>query len=367
MSKKAKRAPSGNYVSEWYAHRTYPTVNRSPEILKDQQDGRCPMLSAVTGESRQCIKGPASHGICTISSAGSGVRHDWLVCPFRALDPHLLDTVVRRLYRLEPGDKLLIISAPRFAREADREQAIDAIRSGTTVVAYLQDKLGGEISVSPSPKSPELSFDITTVQITERPDGFHVGRYGILEVQTVDFHGSYRHATKNLKDALRLYDDGFHAEVERNQRWLSDHVESPNVANVFKRTFYQMVFKFQIGADESCAGCALAIPVGVWESWQKHLAGPTLATRPDGLKELRIGSTSPTTPAWIYVFDIDQTSSASPNQVRIIETIATDAEAIMHYALKLAPAETAAGAGSADRILSSIRRRLAEWWPGLRA
>jgi hypothetical protein len=39
-----------------------------------------------------------------------------------------------------------------------------------------------------------------------------------------------------------------------NQRWLSEGVEGPNIANVFKRTFYQMMFTFQLGHHERCAG-----------------------------------------------------------------------------------------------------------------
>lgn len=367
MTPRQPRAPRGNYVSEWYSHRVYPAVHESPEALSDQQASRCPMLSRVTGESLTCIKAAASQGICTISSASSGTRHDWLVCPLRAIDADLLDTVARRLYRLESTAQVLVVPAPTLARDAARQRVIDAIRSGVTTIVYLQNKLGGEISIAPTDRSPELSFDVTMVQIFERNERFELGQYGIFEIQAVDFHGSYRAVTKDLKDALRLHGAHFHQALRANPTWLSKKIESPNVANVFKRTFYQMVFKFQMGADETCAGCALAIPLAVWESWQRHLGNPELFAREDGLLELLIDGTPARIPAWIYVFEIDNTSSSSPNPIRIVKTIATDADAIIHYALKVAPEAAVAGAGSADRVLASIRRRLGQWWPALRS
>ena len=48
-------------------------------------------------------------------------------------------------------------------------------------------------------------------------------------------------------------------------QWLRDGIEGANIANVFKRTFYQMMLKFRIGASEVCSGCVLALPVSVGE------------------------------------------------------------------------------------------------------
>jgi hypothetical protein len=127
------------------------------------------------------------------------------------------------------------------------------LRNEDRVVIYLRNRLGGEISVSQTQRSPEFSFDITMVDLVpdSRP---RLGRFGVLEVQTMDFHGTYQRAVQNLQHALRLHDRKFHVMLSTNQRWLSDRVEGPNIANVFKRTFYQMLLKFQIGADESSAG-----------------------------------------------------------------------------------------------------------------
>jgi hypothetical protein len=109
----------------------------------------------------------------------------------------------------------------------------------------------------------------------------HIGRFGILEIQTMDFHGSYRAAVRNLRDGLRLHTANFPGTLQNNQQWRCEGIEGPNIANVFKRTFYQMMFKFQLGQHGRCSGCVLAIPEAVWESWQRHLGAPVLTPRPD--------------------------------------------------------------------------------------
>lgn len=156
--------------------------------------------------------------------------------------------------------------------------------------------------------------------------------------------------------------------MQANQWWLSQGVEGPNIANVFKRTFYQIMLKFQIGADESCAGCVLALPASVWDSWQPHLGAPELQARADGTQLLEIpGEPDPgeSVPAWIYVFDIDQGAGLTPNPIVVQRIIATSANAMSYYALKVAPEVAGAGAGERDRVMNSIRRRLAQWWPEL--
>lgn len=289
------------------------------------------------------------------------------MCPYRALDEKLLDRVVRRLFGIAHSGKVTVVPAPTLAVAAARKTFQKALKRGDTCVAYLQDKLGGEISISATDRSPEVSFDITLVHIFEAGGIVRVGKYGILEVQTMDFHGSYKKVVQNLTDSLRLHEVQFHRTLQDNQHWLSDRIEGPNIANVFKRTFYQMMLKFQIGADESCAGCALALPVSVWDSWQRHLGRPTLRERPDKTFVLRGGesSTKDRTPAWIYLFDIDASSRVAPNPIVIRKVIATDAESLSYYALKVAPEAAVAGVGASDRVVSSIRRRLSAWWPDL--
>lgn len=127
------------------------------------------------------------------------------------------------------------------------------------------------------------------------------------------------------------------------------------------------MLKFQMGADESCAGCALALPVSVWDSWQRHLGRPELQEQRDGTFILAGYQELDATrgPAWIYLFDIDSSSRSAPNPIVIRKVIATDADTLGHYAFKVAPQAATAGVGASDRVLNSIRRRLATWWPDL--
>jgi hypothetical protein len=325
----------------------------------------------VIGEAKVCVKPPTSSGICTISSRSNGPQQDWLVCPYRALDQALVEDVARRLFKVPEGKEVLVKAAPTLEREAVRAEIAASLAAGNTTLAYVQDKIGGEISLAATKRSPELSFDITLVELTRserNPNVPAVGRYGILEVQTMDFHGTYSHVVKNLEDALRLHGDGLPGVLRANLHWLSDHIEGPNIANVFKRTFYQMMLKFQIGKHGACAGTALAIPRSVWDSWQRHLGAPDLELAAGGTFKLRKPGHDVSTekaPAWIYVFDVDAGSGKSPNPITIHKVIATDAASVAYFAFEVAPEAALEVGGSADRLLDSIRSRLSQWWPEL--
>jgi len=359
-------APKNSFVSEWFGHRVYPSIASGSEALADQKSKRCPFLSAATAETKQCVKGAASMGICTISSCSNGPRQDWLVCPYRALDPSLLDAVVRRIFQVAKAESILIVSAPTVEHGHFRAEASRRLAAGERVFVYMQDKLGGEISLSATRRSPELSFDVTIIELKLVDGHVQIDRYGILEVQTMDFHGSYRNVVKNLEDALRLHSDTFAQELERNSKWLSDRIEGPNIANVFKRTFYQMVMKFQMAGRGACAGAVLAIPLSVWDSWQRHLGAPDLADLLDGTHGLSWpGAPADTHAAWIYVFDLDSSSASTPSPVVLTRAIMTNADSVAHYALRAAP-EAGMTDGGVDRVLATIRRRLTVWWPELR-
>jgi hypothetical protein len=360
---------SGNFVAEWFGHRVYPVVGATPQSLEDQQTGRCPFLSEATGDTQPCIKPESAKGICTISSVSNRLRQDWLVCPYRGLDHPLVDDVARRLFGIRAELGVNTIPGPILANRQRRAEFARHVAAGHAGVVYLQSKLGGEISIAPTDRSPELSFDFTLVEVRYEDGSYRLGRYGILEVQTMDYHGSYKAAVKNLSDALRLHGSAFHKELSKNPRWISEKIEGPNIANVFKRTFYQMMLKFQIGADPDCGGCVLALPQSVWDSWQRHLGRPDLVSQDDGTFALvEPGKTLPSPiAAWIYVFDIEASADATPNTIVLRRVIATNADAVAHYALKVAPQAAVAGTGSADRILASISRRLIVWWPELKA
>ena len=150
-----------------------------------------------------------------------------------------------------------------------RLNCLAAVHGGVRVFVYFQDKLGGEISLSKTGASPELSFDITVVELL--PAGHRhvsatgdfpglIGKYGVIELQTTDTHGSYGHAVKALNSALDLHQDHFSEQFAQNPEWAGRKIEGPNISNVFKRTFYQIAFKFQVTKQDTSVGCALALP-----------------------------------------------------------------------------------------------------------
>jgi hypothetical protein len=112
----------GNYISEWFGHRVFPTVTPSVEALADQKAKRCPFLSVAKGSAETCIKRDPSKGVCTVSSVSNAVRQDWLVCPWRALSPELLRAAVHRLFVVKKGAAPLIVPAIRLADAAQREE-----------------------------------------------------------------------------------------------------------------------------------------------------------------------------------------------------------------------------------------------------
>jgi hypothetical protein len=287
------------------------------------------------------------------------------VCPYRAVDDHLTKAVARRLFSLGSHD-FELVPAPRLSDAVLRQRLHDQVLAGKPVIVFLQDKLGGEISVSRTDRSPEFSFDITMVELVKHRDGVSIGRFGILEVQTMDFHGSYRLAVNNLRDALRLHGTDFAEVLTANPQWLAEKIEGPNIANVFKRTFYQLMLKFRVGEQPPCVGAALALPQAVWDSWQRHLGAPSLSADPAGFDTLHApGRTLPDhPPAWIFVFDLS-TARSSPSDILIVAEIATDAESVAHFALDVAPRAAVQPGGNMWAVPSSIRGRISTWWPDL--
>jgi len=357
----------GNFISEWFGHRVHPEVISDVKALDDQRKKRCPFLTDAKKEETQCIKAPASKGVCTVSSVSNLIRQDWLACPYRAIGPQLLNEAVKRLYNLPKTARFIAHPAILFEDAAERELVTASLTDGERVFIYFDERLGGELSIPATAKSPELSFDITIVEIITANGVLGLGRFGVLEIQTMDFHGSYRDAVKNLEDGLRLHGVTFPKNLQEHQEWLSDSVEGPNIANVFKRTFYQMMFKFQLGPSPSCVGCALAIPTSVWDSWQKHLAAPTLSNEGDGISGLfKPGASKPKeVPAWILVFDTDKAGKVTPAPLVFDKIIATDAPSISHYALEEAPREALKTVLTEEGFFGLMARRLRAIWPEL--
>jgi hypothetical protein len=348
--------------------------------MMDQTSGRCPFLSETLSQTTPCVKAENSRGVCTISASSNGSRQDWLVCPYRALDDELLAGMVRQLYGLPHVAPVLIRPALALQDPRLRGDILTAVCQGDPrrVFVYFQDKLGGEIGLSRTAASPELSFDITVVELVGADNNhtaghqqsanvqLEVGRYGVIELQTTDTHGSYKHAVTALTNALDLHREQFPQLLADNPEWAGRKVEGPNISNVFKRTFYQIAFKFQVTKRDTSAGCVLAIPQPVWDSWQPFLGAPDLREHPDGTWRL-LDNHDASPSDWIYVFDIEEAPrpGGGPAPIRVRLIIGTDAQTLSRAAFDIAPAKAVAHGGETDAVVTAITRRLAAYLPGL--
>ena len=357
----------GNFVSEWFGQRIYPTVRLDVARVSGENAGRCPFLSKVLHRSTSCVKNTNSTGVCTVSSISNGARQDWLVCPYRVISSN----IVRRGCQLIFGLTHEVTPVPVIILEqADELRAFaTAVNENGAGYLFFQDKLGGEISVIGTPRSPEISFDVTLVEI--KPDGqsgFLVARYGILEIQTMDYHGTYKHAVSNLRDGLRLHPTSFPEALQTNLlHWAGEGVEGPNIANVFKHTFYQMLLKFRLAGDGSAAaGTVLALPRSVWDSWQPFLGAPELEDEAPGIKRLRVAGDAPSEPtlnAFICVFDLDAQDESAVSPVTIEQLIRVSPERMAHHAFTVVPATILHSIQTEESVLSRIRTRLGKSWP----
>ena len=177
---------------------------------------------------------------------------------------------------------------------------------------------------------------------------------------------TYRRAVQNLRDSLRLHGDRFADVLQENDRWLGERIEGPNIANVFKRTFYQMMLKFQLGVHRRSVGTSLAVPQAVWDSWQPHLGGPALVARADGTHALHHPDVSDASIlAWVFVFDVDTESTRHPNPIVVTKIIVTNAASIARCALEDVPRRAFSAADDGDALVGAIHRRLSVWWPEL--
>lgn len=358
---------NGNFISEWYGHRIYPQVRIDVGRASGVRAGQCPFLSKVTLLRTACVKNASSAGVCTISSASNGPRQDWLVCPYRVIGSDIVRRGCERIFGRMMDAEPMPVSV--LGNEAIRATFANAVRRDGTGYLFFQDKLGGEISVPGTSRSPEVSFDVTLVEIRpDARDGFDLARYGILEIQTMDYHGSYRAAVSNLRDGLRLHDASFPSVLQDNlSRWAGEGIEGPNVANVFKRTFYQMMLKFRLaGEGDAAAGTVLALPKSVWQSWQPFLGAPDLEPESSDVMRLRLdGGPAPEMPlnAYICVFDLDGMNAGSVSPVRIEHFIRVCPERLAAHAFTVVPSNMLQSIQEEGSMLARIRSRLARWWP----
>jgi len=345
----------GNYVSEWFGQRIYPDVRVEAKAISRANAGVCPFLSSIRRAKTNCIKNENSFGVCTINSANK----DWLVCPYRVIDTEIVRSGCETVFAIERCSAPIPVSILQDTRGVAALN--ECLNKDGHAFIFFQDKLGGEISINGTPSSPEISFDVTVVEVAKgATGGIRVLRYGFIEIQTMDFHGSYKAAVTNLRDAHRLHGKKFPRELAQNQGWASENVEGPNIANVFKRTFYQTLLKFELSKEGAAAGTVLALPESVWESWQPFLGRPTIQAVIGST--FRIAGTDNETyhgtNAWIFVFRLDEKADQPISPVNITTRIRVSATDLVQHAFISVPKNMLHVASSEDELLRRIRDRI---------
>ena len=314
---------SKNFIGEWYGRRIYPSVEIPPEDTLKLRRGECPFLTTATGRPNQCVKADNSKGVCTITTTLSGLN-DWIVCPYRALDHTSLVEIVGALFSLVSVSPKNIIPVSKLSNS----KIIDG-----RYYIYFSEKTGGELSIPKSEKSPELSFDLTIFECDIEKDQVDIGRFAIYEIQTMDFHGTYKYAVNALSNALDLHEVEFPSALQSNLEWAGRRIEGPNLSNVFKRTFYQIALKFELIKARDCAGVGIGIPTSVWESWQRHLGKPK--TISDGSVYVLEGSDSAQTLPNCWIFTLrPEKSQKVIKQLELAEKIKVGAPDLIKRAFE---------------------------------
>jgi hypothetical protein len=331
-----------NFISEWFGVRLYPDPHCTPSDVHAFRDRKCPFLTNTLARTTACVKSENSLGVCTVTTS-KGVLRDWIVCPYRVLEPTILHDVTQKIF----GDPRTEIPIFPVVHLQESEKAAEILRRARneTVYLFFQDKLGGEINVIGSDRTPELSFDITIVACRAEDDWLLLERYGIFEAQTMDFHGSYKHAVSALVAAVDLHGEDFPRVINENPEWLSRRVEGPNLANVFKRTIYQLILKFDMAGRDRCVGVVLGLPESVWQSWAPHLGGL------DWISEPQVVNRN----SWIFVLAPDIQPDTSPNKIVLKDEIAIDSAKLIERAFGAVP-ERIATETLPSVFLSIVRR-----------
>ncbi len=355
----------GNFISEWFGQRIYPLVRMDMTAVTGKKAGQCPFLTNILKTGTSCVKNENSLGVCSISSSSNGPRQDWLVCPYRVIDSEIVKQACALIFATLKEIQPLPVSI--LKREGELEKFKAAVRTCGHGYLFFQDKLGGEISVIATERSPEMAFDVTLVEVAYADGTFDVTRYGILEIQTMDFHGSYKHAVTNLRDALRLHEKDFPEALQSKPEWAGKNVEGPNIANVFKRTFYQIMLKFKLSGQGAAAGTVLALPRSVWDSWQPFLGAPELEDETAAIKRFKIAynQEAQILNSFICVFDLDSCHNSPISPLMLNQFIRVSPNQLAHHAFTEVPDHMLKTIHSSDAVMTRIKTRLVEWWPGL--
>ena len=322
-----------NFISEWYGVRLFPrtTGGDDPDTIEKFKRKHCPFLTDALETERACTKNQNSSGVCTITTTKDKSR-DWIVCPYRVLERNIIREVTRRIFS-DDRDVLPVFPVTHLE---DEEKQREIIERGNKEVIYLffQDKIGGEISLTKTDTTPELLFDITILECETKGDWLILKRYGIFEVQTMDFHGSYRHAVKSLESAVDLHRENFKQQLTGNLEWAGRGIEGPNIANVFKRTIYQLIIKFDLADRHRCAGVVLGLPEAVWESWKPHFGGLEWAYERGSGRSLDRGVQRN---SWIFILSPKQDRASSDGQMEIIRELRLEARDLVRRAYEVVP------------------------------
>jgi hypothetical protein len=337
-----------NFISEWFGVRLYPEPLCTSSDIDAFRARQCPFLTDTLAKPTACIKSENALGVCTITTSRGGLR-DWIVCPYRVLERSILHEVARKIFG-DPRDSLDIFPVVHL-QDPEKCSAILEKARNSTVYLFFQDKLGGEINVIGTDRTPELSFDITIVACRAQDDWLLLDRYGIFEAQTMDFHGSYKHAVSALLSAVDLHGQEFPQVIKEKQEWLARKIEGPNIANVFKRTIYQLILKFDMAGRDRCAGVVLGLPEPVWQSWGPHLGGLDWATSHEGVSRN----------SWIFVLAPDIRPETSPNRIILKEEIAIDSAKLIDRAFGAVPDRIASD--TLPGVFLSIVRRTQGFYP----
>lgn len=340
-----------NFISEWFGVRLYPVPYCTKDSISAFLKKRCPFLSNALGRETQCVKSANSSGVCTITTKKDGLR-DWIVCPYRVLDIGILHDVVGRIFG-DNREKIGIYPVVRLEDATSREKILRQA-SKETVYLFYQDKLGGEINVSGTKRTPELSFDITFVSCRADGDWLNIDKYGVFEAQTMDFHGSYKHAVSAMRSAVDLHGKDFPEVIKNKQEWLSREIEGPNIANVFKRTIYQLILKFDMAGRDRCQGVVLGLPESVWQSWEPHFGGlDWIGVSQDESRN-----------CWIFVLTPDAEPEKSPNRMILKKEYRVGPGILTERAFTVVPQIIATE--SLGSVFSNILRRTKKIYPKVR-
>jgi hypothetical protein len=132
--------------------------------------GRCPFLSEALRHSTDCVKRENSLGVCTVNAASNGAAQDWLACPYRVISSDLVRSACQRIFGQMDIPQPIPVTLLQIPAELANFKK--RVGGGTAGYVFFQDKLGGEISVVGTPRSPEMSFDVTLVEIRNQAGKF---------------------------------------------------------------------------------------------------------------------------------------------------------------------------------------------------